>query len=62
MNEDQMDILGNLIVGIINNRNDNNMLNKLSNDVKALVWIPGLINKIIVTFMFYAKSHTWKGY
>ncbi len=36
MNEDQMDILGNLIVGIINNRNDNNMLNKLSNDVKAL--------------------------
>ena len=36
MKEDQMDILGNLIVGIINNRNDNNMLNKLSNDVKAL--------------------------
>ncbi len=36
MNEDQMDTLGNLIVGIINNRNDNNMLNKLSNDVKAL--------------------------
>jgi len=36
MKEDQMDTLGNLIVGIINNRNDNNMLNKLSNDVKAL--------------------------
>ena len=36
MKEDQMDTLGNLIVGIINNRNDNNMLNKLSNDVKVL--------------------------
>ncbi len=36
MKEDQMDVLGNLIVGIINNRKDNNMLNKLSNDVKAL--------------------------
>ena len=36
MKEDQMDVLGNLIVGIINNKNDNIMLNKLSNDVKAL--------------------------
>tara|TARA_B100000941_G_C28499358_1_gene553026 strand:+ start:1241 stop:2470 length:1230 start_codon:yes stop_codon:yes gene_type:complete len=36
MKEDQMDTLGNLIVGIINNRNDNNMLNKLSNDVRVL--------------------------
>ena len=36
MKEDQMDVLGNLIVGIINNRNDNNVLDKLSNDVKAL--------------------------
>ena len=36
MKEDQMDVLGNLIVEIINNRNDNNVLDKLSNDVKAL--------------------------
>ena len=36
MEEDQMEVLGNLIINIINNRNDNNMLNKLSNDVKAL--------------------------
>ena len=45
MKEDQMDTLGNLIVGIINNRNDNNMLNKLSNDVKALAFgfkLPGV--------------------
>ena len=47
MKEDQMDVLGNLIVGIINNRNDNIMLNKLSNDVKALASafkLPGVDN------------------
>jgi len=47
MKEDQMEILGNLIVDIINNRNDNNMLNKLSNDVKALASaykLPGVDN------------------
>ena len=47
MKEDQMDELGNLIVGIINNRNDNIMLNKLSNDVKALASafkLPGVDN------------------
>ncbi|MEC8440371.1 MAG: serine hydroxymethyltransferase [Chloroflexota bacterium] len=47
MKEDQMDVLGNLIVGIINNKNDNIMLNKLSNDVKALASafkLPGVDN------------------
>ena len=47
MKEDQMVILGNLIVKIINNRNDNNTLNKLSNDVKALASafkLPGVDN------------------
>ena len=47
MKEDQMEILGNLIVDIINNRDDNNMLNKLSNDVKALASaykLPGVDN------------------
>ena len=47
MKEDQMDVLGNLIVGIINNRKDNIMLNKLSNDVKALASafkLPGVDN------------------
>ena len=47
MKEDQMDALGNLIVGIINNRNDNITLNKLSNDVKALASafkLPGVDN------------------
>ena len=48
-----MDTLGNLVVDIINNRNDNKMLNKLSNDVKALASASNylvLIIKIIVTF------------
>ena len=47
MKEDQMATLGNLIVEIINNRNDNNTLNKLSNDVKALASafkLPGVDN------------------
>ena len=47
MKEDQMEVLGNLIVNIINNRNDNNMLHKLSNDVKALASgfkLPGVDN------------------
>ena len=47
MKEDQMVTLGNLIVEIINNRNDNNTLNKLSNDVKALASafkLPGVDN------------------
>ncbi len=47
MVEDQMEVLGNLIVNIINYRNDNNMLNKLSNDVKALASafeLPGVDN------------------
>ena len=47
MVEDQMEELGNLIVNIINYRNDNNMLNKLSNDVKALASafkLPGVDN------------------
>ena len=47
MVEDQMEVLGNLIVDIINNRNDNNMLKKLSNDVKALASafkLPGVDN------------------
>jgi len=47
MKEDQMEILGNLIVDIINNRNNKNMLNKLSNDVKALASdykLPGVDN------------------
>ena len=47
MKEDQMVTLGNLIVKIINNRNDNNTLNKLSNDVKALASafkLPGVDN------------------
>ena len=42
-----MDTLGNLVVDIINNRNDNKMLNKLSNDVKALASgfkLPGVDN------------------
>lgn len=47
MKEDQMVTLGNLIVDIINNRNDINTLNKLSNDVKALASsfkLPGVDN------------------
>ena len=47
MVEDQMEVLGNLIVNIINYRNDNNMLNKLSNNVKALASafeLPGVDN------------------
>ena len=47
MKEDQMVTLGNLIVNIINNRNDINTLNKLSNDVKALASsfkLPGVDN------------------
>ncbi|MEC8048130.1 MAG: serine hydroxymethyltransferase [Chloroflexota bacterium] len=47
MVEDQMEVLGNLIVNIINNKDDNNMLNKLSNDVKALASafkLPGVDN------------------
>ena len=36
MKEDQMDILGKLIVEIINSRNDKEKLNDLSNDVKEL--------------------------
>ena len=47
MKEDQMVTLGNLIVEIINNRNDNNTLNKLSNDVKTLASafkLPGVDN------------------
>ena len=47
MEEGQMEVLGNLIINIINNRNDNNMLNKLSNDVKALASdfkLPGVDN------------------
>ena len=47
MKEDQMITLGNLIVDIINNRNDINTLNKLSNDVKALASsfkLPGVDN------------------
>ena len=47
MKEEQMVTLGNLIVEIINNRNDNNTLNKLSNDVKALASafkLPGVDN------------------
>ena len=47
MKEDQMEVLGNLIVNIINNRNDSKMLNKLSNDVKALASafkLPGVDN------------------
>ena len=42
-----MEVLGNLIVNIINNKDDNNMLNKLSNDVKALASafkLPGVDN------------------
>ena len=47
MKEDQMVTLGNLIVEIFNNRNDNNTLYKLSNDVKALASafkLPGVDN------------------
>ena len=47
MVEDQMEVLGNLIVNIINNKDDNNMLNKLSNDGKALASafkLPGVDN------------------
>ena len=36
MKEDQMIILGNLIVDIINSRNDEKKLTKLSNEVKEL--------------------------
>ena len=36
MKEDQMNILGNLIVEVINSRNDKEKLNDLSNDVKEL--------------------------
>ena len=36
MKEDQMDILGNLIVEIINSRNDKEKLSKLSNEAKEL--------------------------
>mgnify|MGYP005762954347 FL=1 len=36
MKEDQMHVLGNLIVEIINSRKDREELNKLSNKVKEL--------------------------